>query len=178
MPAAPLTDVAEPATATDTSVEDAFGSAEGGVMEVPAGSALHLVRPSLPPVPVADVVTPPGPTARIHWVGSFVHLRQPADLYADIVVGAPNLVVVDARFREAFAREHLPGAVNLPPREIDERSTAHLSRRNLYVVYCWDASCRASTKTADRLAALGFRTNELHGGLQAWKKQGYPTERG
>jgi rhodanese-related sulfurtransferase len=131
----------------------------------------------LPPVPTSLVVMPDQPTARIHWVGAFVDLRQPADLYADISAGRPNLVVVDARYVEAFAREHLPGAINLPWRQLDETTTADLPRDAEYVVYCWDASCRASAKTARRLESLGFKVKELHGGLEAWRKQGYPTER-
>jgi rhodanese-related sulfurtransferase len=102
----------------------------------------------------------------------------PADLYADMVAGAPNLVVVDARYPEAYAREHLPGAVNLPFRELDLTTTAQLSPDPLYVVYCWNASCHASTRIARRLEALGFQVKELHGGLETWRKQGYPTERG
>jgi rhodanese-related sulfurtransferase len=128
-------------------------------------------------VPVAHVAIPAEPTARIHWIGNFANLRHPADLYADIVAGTPSLVIVDARYHETFELEHLPGAVNLPWREIDERTTAHLSRDAEYVVYCWNASCHASTKTANRLAALGFRVTELYGGLQSWRHQGFPTER-
>jgi rhodanese-related sulfurtransferase len=164
MPVAPLIDAAEPET-TEISID---------ARKAPA---LHLVR-ALPPVPVAQVTIPAAPTARVHWLGGFVHLRQPADLYAEMMDGSSDLVVVDARFPEAYTREHLPGSINLPVREATEAGTAHLSRHSLYVVYCWDASCRASTKAADRLRALGFKVNELHGGLQAWKKQGYPTERG
>ncbi|MGD0863119.1 MAG: rhodanese-like domain-containing protein [Candidatus Limnocylindrales bacterium] len=129
------------------------------------------------PTPSAHVVVPAGPTAHIHWIGSFVQNRHPADLYADIVAGTPDLVIVDARYPETYAVEHLPGAINLPWRDLDEAGTAHLSREALYVVYCWNASCHASTRTAQRLEALGFKVKELHGGLQDWKKQGYPTER-
>ena len=136
------------------------------------------ISPSEPrAVPVAQVVAPNAPTARIHWIGSFVDLRHPEDLYADITAGTSNLVVVDARFVEAYTVEHLPGAINLPWRAIDETTTAHLSREALYVVYCWNASCHASTKTARRLEALGFKVRELHGGLERWRKEGYPTEK-
>jgi rhodanese-related sulfurtransferase len=165
MPVAPLIDAAEPETTTDSSIE---------TRKTPA---LHLVR-ALPPVPVARVTLPSAPTARIHWIGGFVHLRHPADLYAEIADGSSDLVVVDARFRESYAREHLPGAVNLPLRDLTEENAAGLSRHPLYVVYCWDDSCRASSKVAARMRTLGLKVDELHGGLQAWKKQGYPTERG
>jgi rhodanese-related sulfurtransferase len=159
-----MIDAAEPDTTTDISIE------------ATTTPGLHLVR-TLPPLPAAKVTTPSEPTARVHWIGGFVHLRHPADLYSEIADGSSDLVVVDARFRESYAREHLPGAVNLPLRDLNEVSAAHLSRHPLYVVYCWDATCRASGKVAARLRSLGFKVNELHGGLQAWKKQGYPTER-
>jgi len=128
-------------------------------------------------IPFAQVEAPEQPTARIHWIGTFVDRRHPADLYADIVAGTPDLVVVDARYPEAYAREHRPSAINLPAREIDESTTADLDRDALYVVYCWNASCHASTKTANRLESLGFKVKELHGGLETWRKQGFPTER-
>jgi rhodanese-related sulfurtransferase len=153
---APVIDATEPATAADP-------------------PELHIVRSPVDSETQATI--PAEPTARIHWIGRFVDYRHPEDLFADIVAGVPDLVIVDARYRETFDLEHLPGAINLPWREIDESTTAHLSRDAEYVVYCWNASCHASTKTAGRLESLGFRVKELHGGLQVWKRQGYPTVR-
>ena len=156
-----------PVTATEPTIDD-----ETPYLEL-------LISPTpLPRIPVAQVVPPAEPTARIHWVGTLVDRRHPADLYADIVAGKPNLVVVDARWPEAFSREHIPTAINLPSRQLDETTTADLDRDALYVVYCWNESCHASTKTAHRLEALGFKVKELHGGLETWRKQGFPTERG
>ena len=37
-----------------------------------------------------------------------------------------------------FGDEHLPGAINVPLKELDARSTATLDRSNPIVVYCWD----------------------------------------
>jgi phage shock protein E len=34
---------------------------------------------------------------------------------------------------------HLPGAVNVPLRELDERHAAVLDRTRPVVVYCWDS---------------------------------------
>ncbi len=119
------------------------------------------------------------PSARIHWVGSYESYRHPADLYAEMLSDPENLVVVDARFTEAFMREHLPGAISLPTKKIDAEATKYLPRDVKLVVYCWNVSCSASAKAAARLNALGFpRVAELHGGLERWKRLGYPTERG
>ena len=87
-----------------------------------------------------------------------------------------RLVVVDGRTAEAYAREHVPGALNLPHREIDAESTASLDRSRIYVCYCDGIGCNASTKTALKLLELGFEVRELNGGLDWWKRDGYPTE--
>ena len=57
------------------------------------------------------------------------------DLYEALSQSEP-VVVVDGRSPEAYAREHIPGAVNLPHREIVAASIEHLDRSKLYVCYC------------------------------------------
>ncbi|MGA2512353.1 MAG: rhodanese-like domain-containing protein [Candidatus Limnocylindrales bacterium] len=143
----------------------------------PPGAA-QAERPSPARDRAGEAATPAKPAARFHWVGTLGTLRHPADLYPDVMLGTPGVIVVDARYPEAYAREHLPGAINLPHVGLDEATTADLPCDALYVVYCWNTSCHASTRTARRLQALGFRATELHGGLEAWRRQGYPTERG
>jgi len=39
-----------------------------------------------------------------------------------------------------YAEDHLPGAVNIPLREIDRRAGAELHRDRPIIVYCWDAA--------------------------------------
>jgi rhodanese-related sulfurtransferase len=170
MPSAPVID----AIAATSHGQPGNGRREASIVPVGPGEATQPARQPVPLFHIPRTV----PTARIHWIGRFVKYRHPADLYQEMLEGKTHLVVVDARYPEAYARERLPGAISLPWRELDEARAAHLPRDARYVVYCWDASCRASTKAADRMESLGFDVNELHGGLQAWKKQGYPTERG
>jgi rhodanese-related sulfurtransferase len=87
-----------------------------------------------------------------------------------------RIVVIDARSREAFARGHIPGALTLPHREMSADTTAHIDRAALIVTYCDGIGCNASTKGALRMVELGFRTKELIGGLDWWKRDGHPTE--
>ena len=88
-----------------------------------------------------------------------------------------RITVIDARSREAHAREHIPGAMSLPHREMNPESTAHIDRAALVVTYCDGIGCNASTKGALKMAELGFRTRELIGGLDWWKRDGHPTEK-
>lgn len=39
---------------------------------------------------------------------------------------------------EEYAEEHLPGAINIPLKELDAEAVAGLDRRHPVVVYCWD----------------------------------------
>ncbi len=110
-----------------------------------------------------------------HYKSKLAFETDSWDVYEALSRNEP-VVVVDGRSAEAFAREHIPGAVNLPHREIDERVTASLDRSKLYVCYCDGIGCNASTKTALKLLTLGFRVRELLGGLDWWKRDGYATE--
>lgn len=49
--------------------------------------------------------------------------------------GAQVVEVLPAR---EYGEEHLPGAVNIPLKTLDERSAAQLDTHRPVVVYCWD----------------------------------------
>jgi len=87
-----------------------------------------------------------------------------------------NIVVVDARSAQSYAEEHIPGAISIPHRTMNEEATRNLDRAALYVTYCDGIGCNASTKGALNLSRLGFRVKELMGGLDWWKRDGYKTE--
>lgn len=86
-----------------------------------------------------------------------------------------NVVVIDARSPEAFEREHIPSAVNIPHRVMSKETVAHLDKAAKYVTYCDGIGCNASTKGALKMAQLGFSVKELLGGLEWWKRDGYAT---
>ena len=96
------------------------------------------------------------------------------DLFEAINQGQ-NIVVVDGRSTTAYAHEHIPNAINIPHRGITAESLAHLDLSVLYVTYCDGIGCNASTKTALKMATLGFQVKELIGGLDWWKRDGYQT---
>ena len=58
---------------------------------------------------------------------------------------------------------------------MDESSTLHLDKDYLYVTYCDGIGCNASTKGALKMSQLGFKTKELMGGIDWWKRDGYVT---
>lgn len=94
----------------------------------------------------------------------------------DALSRGEKIMAIDARSAEAYDNEHIPGAVNIPHRTMSAETTAHLDKEVLYVTYCSGIGCNASTKGALKMLNLGFKVKELTGGLDWWKKDGYPTE--
>ena len=37
-----------------------------------------------------------------------------------------------------YDEQHLPGAINIPLKQLDADTTSELDKRNPVVVYCWD----------------------------------------
>lgn len=99
------------------------------------------------------------------------------DVYEDRRRGRAEgaFVVVDTRTAPGYHDMHIPGALLLPSRAIDEASVAPL-RGKVAVVYAWGTGCNAATKAAARLAALGIAVKEMIGGLESWVRNGYPVE--
>ena len=87
-----------------------------------------------------------------------------------------KVVAIDARSSESYEKEHIPGAINIPHRTMTEETTTHLDKSILYVTYCDGIGCNASTKGALNMVKLGFQVKELIGGIDWWKRDGYPTE--
>ncbi len=108
-----------------------------------------------------------------YYQSKLAYEMDSADLRAAIESGEP-IVVVDGRASGAYAAGHIPDAINLPHREINAGTTGLLDRSKLYVCYCDGIGCNASTKTALKLLTLGFQVRELIGGLDWWKRDGYP----
>jgi rhodanese-related sulfurtransferase len=46
--------------------------------------------------------------------------------------------VVDVLPAREYDEEHLPGAVNIPLKTMNEATTAQLDKNRPVVVYCWD----------------------------------------
>jgi rhodanese-related sulfurtransferase len=96
------------------------------------------------------------------------------DLSVDLKDALADIVVIDARSQDAYIAGHIPGAVSFPHRDMNPETVARFDRGKVYVVYCDGIGCNASTKGAYKLARLGFRTKELLGGLDWWRRDGHP----
>ena len=88
-----------------------------------------------------------------------------------------TVLVVDVRDREAYAKEHIPGAVNLPLPELQRRlGEQPLPKEKTIVTYCYSITCHLATKAALDLAHQDYKVQELVGGITEWKKNRFPIE--
>lgn len=110
-----------------------------------------------------------------HYENKLTFEMDPSDLF-DALNKGEKFIALDARKPHGFEAEHIPTAINIPHREMNEETTRHLDREYTYVTYCDGIGCNASTKGALKMTKLGFKVKELMGGIEWWKFDGYATE--
>lgn len=84
--------------------------------------------------------------------------------------------LVEVLPREEYDELHLPGAINLPLKELDAQHAERLDRERPVVVYCWDALCDMSPRAATRLDQLGFDVYDYALSKVDWMAHGLPIE--
>jgi rhodanese-related sulfurtransferase len=100
-----------------------------------------------------------------------VDVKQVEALLAE---GAQLVEVLPA---DEYAEQHLPGAINIPLKELDASTVAVLDRARPVIVYCWDSVCDLSPRAACRLETLGFeQVYDYVAGKYDWLAYGLPTE--
>ena len=65
--------------------------------------------------------------------------KQKTDVIKKVKEGKGDFVLVDARDRLSYAAGHLPGAISMPPEDL-ERVAETLDREKEYVTYCWNST--------------------------------------
>ncbi len=93
------------------------------------------------------------------------------DVHFSLQHDAQDFVVLDVRSSTQYAAGHVPKAVNLPRRKINEQALAAWSDETLFVVYCNGPHCNAADKAALRLARLGRPVKKMIGGIEGWKDE-------
>lgn len=101
------------------------------------------------------------------------------ELKAKLVRG-DAVTIVEALPERAYAKEHLPGAVNLPPDRTRELAPQVLPDPDAeIVVYCSNFHCGRSPKATAMLLQMGYsNVRDYEGGKRDWIEAGLPTERG
>src|SRR6266478_7726894 len=84
---------------------------------------------------------------------------------------AGEVTILDVRPEDEFALGHLPGAVNMPLRELEMR-LAEFNPAQEIVAYCRGPYCVLSYEAVAVLRARGFKARRLQDGLPEWRAAG------
>lgn len=125
------------------------------------------------PSAVAANPAAPATEAEAHFGALLRHETDCADVHAAFAAGASDFVLLDVRGPHAFAKGHVPGASNLPHREIDAPRLAAYPAETLFIVYCAGPHCNGADRAALRLARLGRPVKKMLGGVTGWLDEGF-----
>ena len=126
--------------------------------------------------PVAAVPAAPAAQALSHFEQSLRFETDCWDVHHSLATGQRDLVLLDVRGPDAFARGHVPGALHLPHGKITEGKLREFPDDTLFVTYCAGPHCNGATRGAIRLARLGHPAKIMIGGVTGWLDEGFALE--
>lgn len=85
------------------------------------------------------------------------------------------ITVLDVRPQEEYAAGHVPGAVNIPLQELEQR-LEELGENQEIVAYCRGPHCVLAFDAVARLREKGINARRLEDGYPEWKTAGLPIE--
>ena len=112
--------------------------------------------------------------ARAYFEQKLAFTTGPVELERWIKTGENNLVIVDVRAAEDFAKGHIPGAVNIPKDKWE--NPQGLAKDKTNVVYCYSQQCHLAANGCAQFAARGYPVMELEGGFETWKEHQFDIE--
>jgi rhodanese-related sulfurtransferase len=126
----------------------------------------------------AVTVTPPATPsdAAEHFACKLALETDCADVFSALRDGAPDFALLDVRGSAAYARAHVPGAINLPHREITAERMMDWPHEMLFVVYCAGPHCNGADQAALKLSNLGRPVKVMLGGMTGWADEGFAFE--
>lgn len=88
---------------------------------------------------------------------------------------ARDVVILDVRPEDEYGLGHLPGALNIPLRQLEQRLAELTSKREV-IAYCRGPYCVLSFEAVAELRARGFKVRRFEAGFPEWKAAGLPIE--
>lgn len=123
---------------------------------------------------VTEIPAAPSEIAAAHFAKRLSLETDCWDVHETLKSG--TFILLDVRGPAAFARGHLPGALNLPHGKITERRMADWPDGTLFVVYCAGPHCNGADRAALRLARIGRPVKLMIGGITGWIDEGFALE--
>ena len=123
--------------------------------------------------PVAAITAASPERAAAHFASRLSFETDCADVHASLLNPPVDFVLLDVRGPNSYARSHVPGALNLPWRDMTPERMAAWPRETLFVVYCAGPHCNGADRAALRLSELGRSVKLMLGGITGWADEGF-----
>ncbi len=121
------------------------------------------------------ILTMPDPTkAKAFFEDKSAFTTGPVELDRMLKVHQ-NIVVIDVRAEEDYAKGHIPSAINLPKEKWDTLEGLHKDKTN--ILYCYSQNCHLAARAATEFAGKGYPVMELDGGFDDWKEHDLEVEK-
>ena len=87
------------------------------------------------------------------------------------------VIVLDVRPALEYESGHVPGAVNIPLKELEQRlAEFDQDREKEFVAYCRGPHCILAFDAVAKLREKGFKASRMEDGFPEWKNAGLPIE--
>ena len=84
-----------------------------------------------------------------------------------------TVIVLDVRPTEEYQAGHIPGAISIPLKELEQRLSVLPQDREI-VAYCRGPYCVLAVQAVQMLRAKGFHAFRMEDGVQDWRARGLP----
>jgi rhodanese-related sulfurtransferase len=126
---------------------------------------------------VTEVAAAESALALAHYSAKLTFETDCWDVHAAMQSANPGFILLDVRSPAAYAKGHVPGAINLPHGKIIESKLAEYPSDILFVVYCAGPHCNGADRGAIRLAQLRRKVKIMIGGVTGWLDEGFELSR-
>jgi rhodanese-related sulfurtransferase len=126
---------------------------------------------------VTEVAAAEWALALAHFSAKLTFETDCWDVHAAMQSANPGFILLDVRSPAAYAKGHVPGAINLPHGKIIESKLAEYPSDILFVVYCAGPHCNGADRGAIRLAQLRRKVKIMIGGVTGWLDEGFELAR-
>ncbi|MDH5639090.1 MAG: metalloregulator ArsR/SmtB family transcription factor [Nitrospinota bacterium] len=87
------------------------------------------------------------------------------------------VTVLDVRPQEEYASGHVPGAINVPLKDL-EKWIKTLKRKKEVIAYCRGPYCVLAFDAVEKLRTKGVAARRMEDGFPEWKRANLPVEKG
>jgi len=114
--------------------------------------------------------------AKAYFENKVAFTTGPVEVQRLIKSGASDVVIVDVREADDYAKGHIPGAINVPKDQWGNPEGLEKGKTN--IVYCYTITCHLAAHACFAFAGKGYPVMEMDGGFESWRENDFEVASG